>query len=47
MQLSQVFGDEIEVRVIGGACGGSFGSKLMSWQVQCYAAALSKATNGR
>jgi CO/xanthine dehydrogenase Mo-binding subunit len=42
--LSAIFGDKVEVRAIGGACGGSFGSKIMSWQVQCYAAALSKAT---
>jgi CO/xanthine dehydrogenase Mo-binding subunit len=42
--LSEIFGKEVRVRIIGGACGGSFGSKVMSWQVQCYAAALSKAT---
>ena len=42
--LSAIFGNKVEVRTIGGACGGSFGSKIMSWQVQCYAAALSKAT---
>ena len=35
---------EAEVRSIGGPCGGSFGSKLMSWQVQCHAALLSRAT---
>ena len=44
LQLSKAFGDKVQVRIIGGACGGSFGSKTMSWQVQCYAAALSKAT---
>ncbi len=44
MQLSFIFGPDVEVRVIGGACGGSFGSKLMSWHMQCYAAALSKVT---
>ena len=43
-RLSSIFGDKVQVRIIGGACGGSFGSKAMSWQVQCYAAALSKAT---
>ena len=35
---------QVEVRTIGGPCGGSFGSKFMSWQVQCYAALLSRAT---
>ncbi len=44
IQLSSIFGDKIDVRTIGGPCGGSYGSKIMSWQVQCYAAALSKAT---
>ncbi len=44
IQLSAIFGDEVDVRIIGGPCGGSHGSKIMSWQVQCYAAALSKAT---
>jgi xanthine dehydrogenase molybdenum-binding subunit len=44
IQLSDIFGDEVEVRIIGGPCGGSHGSKIMSWQVQCYAAALSKTT---
>ncbi|MDA8235045.1 MAG: xanthine dehydrogenase family protein molybdopterin-binding subunit [Clostridia bacterium] len=42
--LTIIFGEEVKVRVIVGPCGGSFGSKTMSWQVQCYAAALSKAT---
>ncbi len=42
--FSAIFGDKVRIRVIGGPCGGSFGSKIMSWQVQCYAAALSKAT---
>jgi CO/xanthine dehydrogenase Mo-binding subunit len=42
--LSDIFGDNVEVRIIGGPCGGSYGSKIMSWRVQCYAAALSKAT---
>src|SRR5512135_1946378 len=27
----------LDLRTIGGPCGGSFGSKFMSWQVQCYA----------
>ena len=42
--LFHVFGREVEVRTIGGPCGGSYGSKFMSWQVQCYAALLSRAT---
>jgi CO/xanthine dehydrogenase Mo-binding subunit len=44
IQLSAIFGDEVDVRIIGGPCGGSHGSKIMSLQVQCYAVALSKAT---
>lgn len=43
-ELSVTFGNDVKVRVIGGACGGSYGSKVMSIQVQSYAAALSKAT---
>jgi xanthine dehydrogenase molybdenum-binding subunit len=42
--ISSIVGRDIEVRVIGNACGGSYGSKAMSWQVQCYAIALSRAT---
>ncbi|OPX93300.1 MAG: Xanthine dehydrogenase molybdenum-binding subunit [Syntrophorhabdus sp. PtaB.Bin027] len=42
--LFHVMGREVEVRSIGGPCGGSFGSKFMSWQVQTYAALLSRAT---
>ena len=42
--LFHVMGRKVEVRTIGGPCGGSFGSKFMSWQVQCYAALLSRAT---
>lgn len=42
--LSPIFGERVKVRVIVGASGGSFGSKTMSWLLQCYAAALSKAT---
>lgn len=34
----------VQVRTIGGPCGGSYGSKFMSWQIQCYAALLSRAT---
>lgn len=42
--LQPIFGDKVKIRVIAGACGGSYGTKVMSWPVQCYAAALSKAT---
>ena len=42
--LFHVFNRQIEVRSIGGPCGGSFGSKFMSWQVQSYAILLSRAT---
>lgn len=34
----------VDVRTIGGPCGGSFGSKFMSWQIQGYATLLSRAT---
>jgi CO/xanthine dehydrogenase Mo-binding subunit len=42
--LSIVMNRRVEVRTIGGPCGGSFGSKFMSWRLQCHAALLSKAT---
>jgi CO/xanthine dehydrogenase Mo-binding subunit len=42
--LSHIIGRKVKVRSIGGPCGGSYGSKYMSWQIQCYAALLSKAT---
>jgi xanthine dehydrogenase molybdenum-binding subunit len=42
--LFHAMGRKVEVRSIGGPCGGSYGSKYMSWQVQCYAALLSRAT---
>ena len=42
--LFHVFGKKVEVRTHGAACGGSFGTKLMSWQVQSYATLLSRAT---
>ncbi len=42
--LGSILGGNLDVRVIGGPCGGSFGSKLMSWQPMCYAALLSKNT---
>ena len=40
--LQTILGGKVNVRVIGGPCGGSFGSKLMSWRPTCYAVALSK-----
>src|SRR5512136_353681 len=42
--LFHAMGRKVEVRSIGGPCGGSYGSKFMSWQVQCYVALLSRAT---
>jgi xanthine dehydrogenase molybdenum-binding subunit len=42
--LTAIMKHQVEVRAIGGICGGSFGSKAMSWQVQCYAILLSRAT---
>ena len=42
--LSIVMNRQVEVRTIGGPCGGSFGSKFMSWILQCHATLLSKAT---
>ncbi|MCM2359995.1 MAG: molybdopterin-dependent oxidoreductase, partial [Geobacteraceae bacterium] len=42
--LFHLFGRKVEVRTHGAACGGSFGTKLMSWQVQTYATLLSRAT---
>jgi len=42
--LSHVMGRKVTVRTIGGPCGASYGSKFMSWQVQTYAALLSRAT---
>jgi xanthine dehydrogenase molybdenum-binding subunit len=43
--LFHVTGRQVEVRSIGGPCGGSYGSKFMSWQVQSYATLLSRATS--
>ena len=42
--LFHIFGKKVEVRTHGAACGGSFGTKLMSWPVQTYATLLSRAT---
>lgn len=42
--LEQVFNGEIKVRVIGLRCGGSFGSRALSWRWYCFAILLSRAT---
>ncbi|MCX5811898.1 MAG: xanthine dehydrogenase family protein molybdopterin-binding subunit [Proteobacteria bacterium] len=42
--LFHVFDRKVQVRTIGGPCGGSYGSKFMSWQVQAHAVLLSRAT---
>jgi CO/xanthine dehydrogenase Mo-binding subunit len=42
--LYHTFGRKVDVRIHGGPCGGSYGSRTMSWQVQTYATLLSKAT---
>jgi CO/xanthine dehydrogenase Mo-binding subunit len=42
--LYYAFGREVEVRVVGCACGGSYGSKIMSTLLALQAAALSRAT---
>ncbi len=42
--LYYAFGREVDVRTIGGPCGGSYGSKLMSVQLALQAAALSRAS---
>ena len=44
MILHHAFGRTVEVRTIGGACGGSYGSKFMSVQLILQATALSRAT---
>lgn len=42
--LRRIVGKDIEIRTFGGPCGGSYGSKSMSWQLQLYAVLLSRAT---
>jgi xanthine dehydrogenase molybdenum-binding subunit len=42
--LWHIMGRKVEVRTFGGYCGGSYGSKQVSWLVQCHAALLSRAT---
>jgi CO/xanthine dehydrogenase Mo-binding subunit len=38
-------GRKVHVRCVGSHCGGSYGSRLMSWQLTLYAALLARATN--
>ncbi len=42
--LFHVFNRQVEIRSIGSHVGGSFGTKIMCWQVQSYAVLLSRAT---
>ncbi len=42
--LWHIMGRKVDVRTFGGHCGGSYGSKQVSWLIHCYAALLSKAT---
>lgn len=42
--LSRVFNGEIDIRVIGVRCGGSFGSRALAWRWHCYAILLSMVT---
>ena len=42
--LFQSFKKKVQVRTHGGPCGGSYGSRALSWHVQAYATLLSKAT---
>ena len=42
--LFHVFNRQVEVRTIGPQVGGGFGTKIMCWQVETYAALLSRAT---
>lgn len=42
--LYYAFGRNVDIRTIGGPCGGSYGSKFMSIQLILQAAALSRAT---
>jgi CO/xanthine dehydrogenase Mo-binding subunit len=44
VSLFHVFNREVEVRSIGHNVGGSFGTKIMCWQVQAYAIILARAT---
>lgn len=44
VSLFHVFNREIEVRSIGHNVGGSFGTKIMCWQVEAYAIILARAT---
>ena len=43
--LSKAMGGKVQVRYIGSQCGGSYGTRIMSWQLILYAAALAKVTH--
>lgn len=42
--LQRIVGSGFDIKTIGVPCGGSYGSKNMSWQLQLHAVLLSKAT---
>jgi CO/xanthine dehydrogenase Mo-binding subunit len=42
--LFHIFGRKVQVRIHGGPCGGSYGSRGFSWLLQVYAVLLSRAT---
>jgi CO/xanthine dehydrogenase Mo-binding subunit len=44
VSLYHVFNRELDIRCIGHHVGGSFGTKIMCWQVQAYAIILARAT---
>ncbi|MBN2241382.1 MAG: xanthine dehydrogenase family protein molybdopterin-binding subunit [Acidobacteria bacterium] len=44
VSLYHVFNRELDIRCIGHHVGGSFGTKIMCWQVQTYAVILARAT---
>ena len=43
--LNRFLGKGLEIRTFGVPCGSSYGTKAMAWQVECFAALLSRATN--
>jgi xanthine dehydrogenase molybdenum-binding subunit len=44
--FTHVMARKVDVRIFGGPCGGSYGSKMMSWQVS-FAVLLSRQQAGR
>lgn len=42
--IRRVLGENIDVRVIGLHCGGSFGSRALAWRWHCFAILLSRRT---